>query len=74
MPAGERHALTYEQLKGRFSHIAPGKLQEILRDALRKKQAESALGLTSLLQRGVTSHCPNCHRRSPLIAINKFDP
>ena len=44
--------MTYKQLKSRFPHIAPHKLHDILREALRKKQADTSLGLTSLLQRG----------------------
>ena len=52
-PAGGRHALTYDQLKSRYPHIAPHKLHAILRDALCKQQAETSLGLTSLLQGGV---------------------
>ena len=52
--AGQRHALTYDQLKERFSHVAPTKLQAILREALLRKQAESNPGLTSLLDIGTT--------------------
>ena len=50
--AGERHALTYSQLKDRFSHVAPAQLQAILREALLSKQAESNPGQSSLLHRG----------------------
>ena len=52
--AGQRHALTYDQLKARFPHVAPTELQAILREALIRKQAESNPGLTSLLIRGTT--------------------
>ena len=53
--AGGRHALTYDQLKERFSHVAPSKLQTILREALQRKQAEFGQGVTSLLYRGTAA-------------------
>ena len=55
MPAGGRHALTYDLLKERFSHVAPSKLQTILREALQRKQAEFGQGVTSLLHRGAAA-------------------
>ena len=48
--------------------MAPDKLQEILREALRKKQADTGLRLTSLLQGG-TQHQNAVHERIATVFI-----
>ena len=48
--------------------MAPDKLQEILREALRKKQADTGLRLTSLLQGG-TQHQYALHKRLASVSI-----